>query len=142
MPEGVSPPTETEPHEALTDQATKVHDGDMGHAETMLISQAHALDAIFARLAVRALVNIEGGAGDRRHLPAPGASGAVTVARNAGGARGHQEPAAPGEVREAAERRERAAAGGEQQRDGRTGRGSRERKGRRSANQTFGASTA
>lgn len=46
----------------------KVNQGDMKTPEAMLVAQAHALDALFSSLAIRAQANIKGGyseAGDR-----------------------------------------------------------------------------
>lgn len=45
----------------LRDQSAAVRKGDMSRAESMLISQAHTLDALFGNLARRAQGNIEGG---------------------------------------------------------------------------------
>ncbi len=42
----------------LVTQIEKVHGGDLKRAESMLISQAHTLDALFNNLAQRAIVNI------------------------------------------------------------------------------------
>lgn len=42
-------------------QAAAVRGGDMGRAESMLIAQAHSLDALFANLARRACGNMGGG---------------------------------------------------------------------------------
>ncbi len=48
----------TEGMEALKFQTQAVHGGDLKRAESMLIAQAHSLDAIFAELARRAALNI------------------------------------------------------------------------------------
>ena len=45
----------------LRDQSAAVRKGDLSRAESMLISQAHTLDALFGNLARRAQGNIEGG---------------------------------------------------------------------------------
>lgn len=42
----------------LTNQSTAVHGGDLKRAESMLIVQAHTLDAIFGELARRAALNM------------------------------------------------------------------------------------
>ena len=43
---------------ALNEQVDSVSGGDLGQAETMLIAQAHSLDAIFGCLARRAAMNL------------------------------------------------------------------------------------
>lgn len=43
---------------ALTEQADKVHEGDLKRSEAMLSAQAHSLDVIFNMLAQRAAANL------------------------------------------------------------------------------------
>lgn len=43
---------------ALNDQCKQASSGNLGRAEALLVSQAHTLDAIFNRLAIRAADNI------------------------------------------------------------------------------------
>lgn len=45
----------------MRDQSAAVRSGDMGRAESMLIAQAHSLDALFANLARRAHGNMDAG---------------------------------------------------------------------------------
>lgn len=47
--------------EELSEQIKLIHDGDLKRAEGLLIAQAHTLDLIFNRLAVRSVENIYGG---------------------------------------------------------------------------------
>lgn len=45
----------------MRDQSAEIRNGNMGRAESMLIAQAHSLDALFANLARRAHGNMEAG---------------------------------------------------------------------------------
>lgn len=44
--------------EELGKQVSNVHEGNLGRAEAMLITQAHTLDALFAELAMRSRMNM------------------------------------------------------------------------------------